>query len=50
MSIDKEKQKKGVIQDKEVFLYKLYTILSESSKPKTLEYSYKKRLIIWTKY
>jgi len=26
MTIDKEKQKEGVIQDKEVFLYKLYTI------------------------
>ena len=33
--MDKWKQKKGVIQDKEVFLYKLYTILSKPKRLKT---------------
>jgi len=35
MIIDKEKQKKGVVQNEEVFLYKLYNISLDSSKPKT---------------
>jgi len=37
MIINKEKQREDVIQDEEVFLYKLYTISLESSKPKTPE-------------
>ena len=32
MDINKEKQKEGIIQNKKVFLYKLYNILSELSK------------------
>jgi len=35
MTMNKEKQKKGIIEDEKVFLYKPYTILSELSKPKT---------------
>jgi len=35
--LDQYKDKKGVVQDKEVFLYKLYAILSETSRPTTLE-------------
>ena len=35
MIIDKEKQKKGVVQNEEVFLYKPYNISLDSSKPKT---------------
>jgi len=37
MVIEKEKQKDKVIQDKEVFLYKLYAISSEPSRLPTLE-------------
>jgi len=37
MNIDKGKQKEGITQDKEVFLYKLYNISLESSKQKTSE-------------
>jgi len=37
MIIDKEKQKEERIQDKEVFLYKLYNISLKSSQPKTPE-------------
>ena len=37
MIIDREKQKEGVVQDKEVFLYKPYIILSELSGLKTPE-------------
>jgi len=37
MDINKEIQKEDIIQDKKVFLYKLYNISSESSKWKTLE-------------
>jgi len=37
MIIDKEKQKEERIQDKEVFLYKLYYISLKSSQPKTSE-------------
>ena len=33
--VDKEKQKEGVVQNEEIFLYKLYTILLETSKSKT---------------
>lgn len=33
--MDEEKQKKGVVQDEEIFLYKLYTILSKLKRPKT---------------
>jgi len=32
MNINKEKQKEGIVQDEEVFLYKPYNISSESSK------------------
>ena len=35
MIINKEKQKEGLVQDEEVFLYKPYNILSESDKQKT---------------
>jgi len=35
--INKEKQREDIIQDEEVFLYKLYAISLESSKPKTSE-------------
>ena len=34
--MDKGKQKEGIIQDKEMFLYKSYDISSKSSKPKKL--------------
>jgi len=34
MVIDKEKQREGVVQNDEIFLYKLYTILLESSEIK----------------
>ena len=37
MVVNKEKQKKDQVQEKEVFLYKPYNILSKSSKLKTLE-------------
>ena len=37
MVIDKKKQKEDVVQDKEVFLHKLYNILSEPSILETLE-------------
>lgn len=37
MVIDKGKQKEGVVQDKEVFLYKPYNISSEFDKWKTPE-------------
>ena len=37
MNIDKGKQKEGITQDKEVFLYKIYNISLESSKQKTSE-------------
>ena len=37
MIIDKEKQKEERIQDKIVFLYKLYDISLKSSQPKTPE-------------
>ena len=37
INIDKEKQKEGIVQDKEVLLYKLYNIFSEDSWPKILE-------------
>jgi len=32
--VDKGKQKEGVVQDEEIFLYKLYTISLETSKSK----------------
>lgn len=35
--INKEEQREDIIQDEEVFLYKLYAISLESSKPKTPE-------------
>jgi len=35
MVVDKGKQKEEVIQDKEMFLYKLYTISSEPNRPTT---------------
>jgi len=34
MIVDKGKQKEDRVQDKEIFLYKSYDILLESSKPK----------------
>lgn len=34
MVIDKEKQREGVVQNDKIFLYKLYTILLESSEIK----------------
>jgi len=37
MIINKKKQKEEVIQDKEIFLDKLYVILPKSSRPKTSE-------------
>ena len=37
MMIEKREQKKGIVQDEEVFLYKPYDILFESSKSKTLD-------------
>ena len=37
MTVDKGKQQKDQVQDKEVLLYKPYNILSKSSKPKTPE-------------
>ena len=37
MIVNKEKQKEDRVQDKEVFLYEHYNILSKSSKPKTPE-------------
>ena len=33
---DKKKKKEGIVQDEELFLYKLYAILSEYSRPKNL--------------
>jgi len=35
--VDNKEKQKGVIQDKKVLLYKLYTILLEHSRPITLE-------------
>ena len=35
--VNERKQRKDQVQDKEVFLYKLYDISSKSSKPKTPE-------------
>ena len=40
MIVNKEKQKEDKIQDKEVFLHKLYDISSKSSKLKTLEHTF----------
>ena len=37
MDINKEKQKKGVVQDEEVFLYKPYNVSSKPSRPKIPE-------------
>jgi len=37
MIVNKEKQKEDRVQDKEVFLYKSYDILSKSSRLKTPE-------------
>jgi len=37
MDIDKGKQKESVVQDEEVFLYKLYNVSSKPSRPKTSE-------------
>ena len=37
MVVNKEKQKEGVVQDEEVFLYKPYAISLESSRPTILK-------------
>ena len=37
MDINKEKQKEDIVQDEEVFLYKLYNISSKESQPKIPE-------------
>jgi len=37
MNESRNTQRKGVVQDEEVFLYKLYDASSKPSRPKTLE-------------
>jgi len=37
IDVNKEKQREGMVQDEEVFLYKPYNVLSKPSRPRTLE-------------
>ena len=37
MNESRDIQREGVVQDEEVFLYKIYDVLSKPSRPKTLE-------------